>query len=254
MVCGLAGCISGKAVGGVDDDTTADDDGSGDASGSDDGSGTSVSSVSGDPTSASSDDAGDPACPNNPDFPCAPESCENCGDLFSGFDEDGCLRAGCDACAADEVCFRPADWGGCASSGVFCEVDPETQQCGCGGTDDCGGSYCVPSAIAPPTNCNELVDASSCLDAGCSAFENAPRVVLEQGGACSCAEAQPTCLWFAGGIGGAASPAYFFRSDFSEVARFDTAYEEPPLGWERCAGAENRPAECDCFEDFTGEC
>lgn len=248
MVCLLAGCVSGKAVGDVD--ATAEDDGSSDASGSDGATASSASSVS----SGSSEDAGDPVCPDNPEVTCTPDACTNCGDLFSGFDDRGCVRAGCSDCGPDEVCFRPFDWGGCASSSTFCEIDPVTSECHCGGTDDCGGSYCVPSDLAPPTNCNELVDSASCLAAGCSVFENAPRVVLDDMGACACAPAQPACLWFADGIGGAASPAYFFRLGTNEVARFDTAYDLPPLGWERCAGAEGAPAECTCFEDFTGEC
>jgi len=103
-------------------------------------------------TSASSTTGGG-ACPANPDFTCAaPYSCaaDECGGLEDRFDEDGCLRPSCgddSECGGGEVCYRPADWGGCAGS-VFACSDMDGS-CQCYGTDDCGGAYCVPESLAP---------------------------------------------------------------------------------------------------------
>jgi hypothetical protein len=74
-----------------------------------------------------------------------------CGDVDSPFDEHGCLRPTCmshEDCDGTDLCYRPLDFGGCASSDVFCDDDP-TYGCTCMSTPDCSGAYCVPEEIYP---------------------------------------------------------------------------------------------------------
>jgi len=87
-------------------------------------------------------------CEGNEDFTCAGayECGESCGDLGSRFDAQGCLRPSCgddDECGADEFCYG-GDWGICTGSSFTC-ADSDGS-CECGGTDDCGGNYCVPKS------------------------------------------------------------------------------------------------------------
>lgn len=75
----------------------------------------------------------------------------NCGALGE-FDADGCLRQPCggaNPCGEGEVCYQPELFGGCTGSANFCEYDEELMACSCGGTDDCGGSFCVAEAEYP---------------------------------------------------------------------------------------------------------
>jgi len=77
---------------------------------------------------------------------------DNCGNLESDFDEDGCLRQKCsndDACADGERCFVAAEFGLCESSGISCQDDPETETCQCGGNPDCNGGHCVDAELFP---------------------------------------------------------------------------------------------------------
>lgn len=92
---------------------------------------------------------------DNPDYQCdgpAP-GCgpgSECGGLESPFDDLGCMRQSCavhSACAASQLCYRPEEWGGCASSGQTCTEESGT--CTCVATPDCGGGYCVPRDIYP---------------------------------------------------------------------------------------------------------
>jgi hypothetical protein len=107
-------------------------------------------------TSSDSTTSGAYTCPPNPNFTCAePMPCDDpgdmCGDVDSPFDEHGCLRPTCqdDAdCEGTDKCYRPLDFGGCASSGLSCE-DDATYGCVCMGTPDCSGAYCVPEEIYP---------------------------------------------------------------------------------------------------------
>lgn len=88
-------------------------------------------------------------CADYPAHSCSePVDCERypCGDR-QAFSEQGCLRVACDLvnpCGECEICHRPEDEGLCAASIYACDDDPTTGECSCGGTDDCGGAYCIP--------------------------------------------------------------------------------------------------------------
>ena len=110
-----------------------------------------------------------PTCDILPEFTCSTGvDCGqvSCGDPFSPFDAEGCLRPSC-PCVDGEVCFRPVDWGGCTSSELFCE-DVPGQGCLCGGTDDCGGSYCLPADQVPALPCLGIEDPESCEASNCT--------------------------------------------------------------------------------------
>ncbi len=109
-------------------------------------------------TDATTTDAttGEPAVCDSPNLECEQYEldCEvhNCGAIDSYFDIDGCPRPACsDAsdCADDEICYAAINYGGCASSGIFCGDDAESMSCQCGGDDDCNGAYCVPAELVP---------------------------------------------------------------------------------------------------------
>lgn len=113
------------------------------------------STDTGDPTDTGSTTAGPGGvCDVTDSFACGDGvSCENgdeCGALDSYFDDDGCLRPTCrrnDQCGDGEFCYYDSLFGGCSSSGVFC--DDTDGECQCGQTDDCGGAYCVPADLLP---------------------------------------------------------------------------------------------------------
>ena len=98
--------------------------------------------------------------------------------------------------------------------------------------------------------CFGLPDEAACLAAGCTEFHT----VLQVSDACACTQNVPACLQFTGGIGGAASPDYFWHEATGTVVMFDTSWIELPVGWRRCTDA-GAPAACGCFEPFMGpEC
>ncbi|MCH9681129.1 MAG: hypothetical protein K0V04_06840, partial [Deltaproteobacteria bacterium] len=173
-------------------------------------------------------------CPPNPSFQCGvPFDCDevSCGGPFSGVDEQGCVRPSCggpEDCAAGEVCFTPFDYGGCASSGTFCE-DIEGV-CECGSTPDCSGSYCLPEDQAPSGACWGHQEEQSCLAAGCDHFE----LVTVFNDDCSCDLAVPACLGFANGAGASGAPNAFFHVESQTVAVFSGDWIELPEGWDRC--------------------
>jgi len=200
-----------------------------------------------DPPTSSDEDAGDPflLCPDNPDFTCTvPLDCENeydCGGPLSEADAEGCLRPRCSVgeCPDGYTCVHLRDWGSCASSSWSCEADGD--QCGCGGTADCSDSVaiCVQEEVAPPAACNSFTDEASCLAAGCSAFMLAPRVEFDElAGTCSCAEAEPTCLWFPGGNQGGddvITPYFTYGEEDRVVRLLPASYDVTPLGWHACS-------------------
>lgn len=105
-------------------------------------------------TAESSSTGGTSACEGSGNCTIYPPPCaaDGCGGLDSSFDEDGCLRASCGigtACARGERCYRAQLFGGCASSGTFCEDDQEQGACVCASDPDCSGSYCVPESLWP---------------------------------------------------------------------------------------------------------
>ncbi len=235
LALAIPGCIVHKAVG----DGPEGSSGTNSATSGDE---------SGDPTAGSAGETAGGLCPDSPQFLCTkpyPCSAETCGGLLSWFDVDGCPRPSCgqpEDCAADEVCFRPFDFGGCQSSAPVCE-DDANGECSCGGTADCNGSFCLPADEAPPAQgCYGIADSAACLAANCSEFETVPLLAAD----CTCTAGAPACLLFATGIGGSAAPSAFFHEVSGDVAIFDTDWLTPPIGWRPCS-SEDAPAGCGCW-------
>lgn len=103
------------------------------------------------------------------------------------------------------------------------------------------------SETGEPLECFGRPDEASCLSAGCTEFET----VLQVSDSCECTLNVPACLQFTGGIGGAASPDYFWHEATGTVVMFDTSWAELPVGWRRCTEAGAPPA-CGCYEPFMG--
>ncbi|MEM9456366.1 MAG: hypothetical protein AAGF11_19445 [Myxococcota bacterium] len=242
---GTSGDVTASATG----PSATDGSGSGglgsDGSGSD-GSG---SDAGGSETSGGSATTGLPGlCEDNPDFQCSePFDCSawNCGEDFSQFDADGCLRRACtgpDDCGADETCFFPFDFGGCASSGIAC-YEAEGA-CECVGTPDCGGGYCMPEGQVPSAQCLGQPDEGACSAAGCNYFQTT--IVITD--ACECLTDQPICAWFPNDEkGGATAPNFFWHEDTQTVAMFGKDWFTLPAGWRPCSDPGAPPA-CECYE------
>ncbi|MCB9751579.1 MAG: hypothetical protein H6713_16520 [Myxococcales bacterium] len=142
-------------------------------------------------SSGGTDTAGAICDSPNQDCPVYPIDCEavNCGAPDSYFDEDGCLRASCsseDDCADGELCYGAILWGGCASSDIFCEDDPQTEQCACGSTDDCNGAFCIPSELYPD---EQLIGPARVADS--CAPNDGPAFTLDFGLESATCDAQP---------------------------------------------------------------
>lgn len=187
-------------------------------------------------------------CADNPDFQCsAPIECgdSGCGGDFDHFDEDGCLRRTCTGpgdCDAGETCFFPADYGGCASSGIFCS--DQDGVCQCGGDADCGGGYCMPEGQVPSAQCFGQPDEGACSAVGCNFFQTT--IVITD--ACECITDQPMCVWFPDDeIGGASAPNFFWHEDTMTVAMFGKDWFTLPAGWRPCSDPGAPPA-CGCYE------
>jgi len=91
-----------------------------------------------------------------------------CGPL-DHFDAEGCQRPSCsddDQCGAQERCYVGELFGQCVSSGLFCDYDDELAMCICGGSEDCGGGYCVDADVYPEGNAGP--DGPARLDNGCA--------------------------------------------------------------------------------------
>ncbi len=113
---------------------------------------TGTSTGTGTATDTSSTSGGS-VCESGDDFTCAGafDCGDDCGALDSRFDENGCLRPSCSEagdCGEDEICYG-ALWGICVGSEFMCADNGDV--CECGGTDDCGGNYCVPASALPPS-------------------------------------------------------------------------------------------------------
>jgi hypothetical protein len=181
-------------------------------------------------------------------IPCPPGSC---GDLFSPFDDQGCLRRNCtfsNQCDDDEVCFAPASVGGCASSGIYCSEGPDGE-CQCASDPDCGGAYCVPSELAPPTDCEQFDNPDSCFNAGCSAFLDA-RWVVDEGNTCFC-NFMSMCVWLPPGADSSGELVAYYHPNLPGVYYFEVSFTPPPAGWFECGTGFEEPPECfSCFDEL----
>ena len=107
-----------------------------------------------------------------------------CGGL-SRFDDNGCVKPNCvddDDCGEGQRCYAAYLFGGCESSGVFC--DDSEGQCQCAQDDDCGGQFCVDETDYPAAN--PLPGDASRIDIGC-APNDGPAIEISLGlddGAC----------------------------------------------------------------------
>ena len=194
-------------------------------------------------------------CPN-PDHACLePLPCDSsCGDPFSPFDFEGCLRFSCLSdvdCAPDERCFAPADYGGCASSGIYCYDDPELGACTCTADPDCGGQYCVPASVVPAGNCNEITDAQVCLATlGCDTI---PALRLELAlDQCIC-EYVDKCIWVPDGLDPGPVEGAFLPGDTS-LYFFYEWFDPPPPGWALCGQGLGDPAACGLCDPTSPTC
>lgn len=230
---------------------------------------TTVASESGEPETATSTAASESGEPETATSTAAPEStttsepvtCSNpahqctiaidceekrCGELGSPFDADGCLRRSCDdaPCGPGEVCYMHDVGGGCSPTVTDC-FDVE-DACVCNLNDDCGAFYCYPAGDAPPAQCHQITDETTCLADGCSLWDDARRVsVVDQ--ACSCGDAIGACLWFPGvpGVTGR-DPGFFYDLSTHQVVRFPMNWIDAPLGYAPCTGDPSEPPACAC--------
>lgn len=213
---------------------------------------TSTTSTTVDPDTGPGDDttAGPVSCPMVDGFACeAPIDCSSllCGGANSQFDEDGCLRPSCEGprdCADGELCHAPQDWGGCASSGLSCQDDPELG-CTCVGKPDCGGRFCVPAELVPPTDCNALPDALECLDAGCGPFVTGRPISDAGGGSCLCDLPMDMCIYVPPGASVMPVPTAYLAPQLGVVIKLPQAYDPPPFGWTPCEDQPGSPL-CQC--------
>ena len=186
-------------------------------------------------TTMSSSTTDGPGCAPDPDFTCvAPYPCDGgaCGGLEDRFDEGGCLRPACSedqACTGGTVCYQPSMWGGCAGSVFSCADEGGT--CSCFGSEDCGGAYCVPESLLPPTVPGPVGPAR--IDDACSP-NDAPALELAIGldseeGACKAALSGASlriALWYSGAP---LEPGVYTLSDGAGAAWYDKEGDGDPL-------------------------
>lgn len=173
-------------------------------------------------------------CEGTPSFSCGQGiDCSNsdCGDPFSPFDDDGCLRRSC-PCADDELCITPAQWGGCVSSSTSCS---ETDNgCECTSDPDCGGSHCIPADEVPEVPCSDFDSENDCGDAQCMWFAGV-RSVFEAD-ACTCDTPLGICVE-SNDYGELPVPATYFRLDAPEQAvTLASGWSSLPYGLGVCDG------------------
>jgi hypothetical protein len=262
----LGGC--GPRVGEVDsqsgtdttESTTDDGSGPGPGPGGNPGSASDVTStgheggeVGDEVDTGFSPDWGSLGCLVSPAFQCSEGvPCDQinppCGDPMSPFDAYGCLRSSC-PCSVGEICFHPSDWGGCASSELFCE-DVRGQGCLCGGSDDCGGSYCLAEQDVPALPCLSFEDPVSCAEANCAWFEGG-RVSLTPN--CSCDPRSGICVppvEYELGPG----PAFYYPIVPPQNAvSLPNALDPIPHGLKPCDDL-HAPDACVCLSTFEWSC
>jgi hypothetical protein len=209
------------------------------------------------PTTAATTAAADNPCEALAWHGCLPVAdCDvsPCGEPGASHDANGCLRGSCgddSDCLAGEVCYRPVEWGGCAGSISICELD-EGGDCVCGGTDDCGGSYCELAELVPQTACLEQTQEPACLELGCNQFEAvAPQLVLGPTG-CECGVAESVCLFLPAPDSGDGVPALHYRLDTDEVRLFSNSWAPEPIGWFPCFDNPGEPEACACDPALCG--
>lgn len=174
-----------------------------------------------------------------------------CGDLYSEWAADGTLRSDCDLddcpCPSGQTCFQPQWWGGCTPTNLICSDGDDDGLCnGCGGSEDCGGAYCVPDEIAPNPACPTAQDEQSCLAAGCGAFTLGRSLELN-GDTCVCGDLLPFCLWFDEEVTSAPIPTVYYHGLFGPVL-VPTQWSKPPFSWTSCNEGVNPPQACSCIE------
>jgi hypothetical protein len=191
---------------------------------------------------------------DNPAFGCSePLDCEiwSCGDPLSQVDENGCMRRDCTDdrdCPSTHVCFRPFDWGVCASSNITCNEGP-AGTCECISDPDCGGAWCIPNDDAPPSDGCDDSSPSACEASGCEAVFGRP--ILASNGSCLCELQTPQCIWMSAET--TVSPgnkAYMRQSDL-EVVAFPWSASPAPLGWTACEDLDFPPPACICAENLS---
>lgn len=153
----LVGCPAAESISaGTESDSTSG--GASTGSAGDSGASSSLSGSHGE----SSDTSGLLDCEaQNPEFGCAPIDCSDPDDAHECgahhvFDDDGCMRPWCDdddmadACAADEICFRPGD----CEPDFPCEIQncwTDEEVCVCDPVERCAPTYgwCIPADANP---------------------------------------------------------------------------------------------------------
>lgn len=186
---------------------------------------------------------------DTPDFTCTGSiDCDawRCGGIESAFDETGCLRRSCtrdEDCPEPDVCFTPADWGLCASSGLSCQDGPNAE-CTCVGNPDCGGAYCIPAESSPPAGgCDDAVP-DGCVGSGCQAQMGRP--ILPAGGSCACDLEELYCLWWPNDAELVPTRTTYVRIEDQAVVVFPSSIDPPPLGWIACDDVAFPPPGCTC--------
>jgi hypothetical protein len=188
------------------------------------------------------------ACDNPAHMCSTPIACEPriCGGPGAAFDDDGCLRRSCgsdDDCADTEVCYRPQDWGGCASSGGTCHDAPDGG-CECVFDPDCSGAWCLPGDEAPPSGGCDDSTQNACEASGCELVLGRP--ILPANGACLCELDEPQCIWTWPDTTLSPGNTAYMRLDDSAVMAFPWSASPPPLGWIACEDVDFPPPACIC--------
>lgn len=164
----------------------------------------------------------------------------SCGDPMSPFDADGCMRPLC-PCDEGSVCFVPANFDGCASSGLGCVE--KGGSCLCVADPDCGGSYCLPIDEVPIAPCLEFDDQAACEASNCLWQPGVRRQYVN--GACECDAPTGICI---APLRYAAQPpgTTYYRFDAPDRSvRLDATLSPTPTGLDPCIDGGPVPV-CDC--------
>jgi hypothetical protein len=191
---------------------------------------------------------------DNPAHACSmPLDCEawDCGAPDSQVDETGCLRRSCvtdDDCVGTDVCYRPLDWGQCASSGTSCHDGPDGV-CECVSDPDCSGAWCIPGDGAPPAGGCDDTTMAACEMSGCESVLGRP-IVPSNGGGCLCDLEAPQCIWMWDHTLLSPGNTAYMRYDDQSVVVFGWVASPPPLGWIACEDVAFPPPGCICAENL----